>query len=454
MLKRNKQCVPPMETQQPFEISKKVIEDSKWTSANTWTFVSFAVGVMMQASFYSWAYLATGWYPITNAVLKYLLLIWPGVWFIVGIVFMGILADRIGRKKAFFITMAIYFVAAVGILLSFNYYMVLVFLAISQIAGGGETNVAIASIPEMFPTRVRARVLYLVYSFVSIGPAIFAGIDFLSISSQVTFQRELVAASAIPLLAILLVSRYKMPESIRWLEAKGKKSDAENVAKKYYNAQIAVTASNAGAVTPQKGKSIGLKLLVVSLLSIANVIGFGIFVFDLGPVYFPSLTSLIIFVSDLIEAVVTVGFAFVADRISRKWNVFSFYLGTLVMALLIAFTVSIWSTSVEVFWVILGVMNVFLALGYVAENTLKGEVWPTGRRSTYTGVARTIAYVLNVPATLYLYYLSLSGFAILNVALWTVGVVGALIWLLKGVETGKYTSVSVASGEAQLPPPS
>ncbi|MDG7045658.1 MAG: MFS transporter [Nitrososphaerota archaeon] len=437
-----------MEKSTSFEISKKAIEDSKWTRANTWTFISFAVGVMMQASFYSWAYLATGWYPITSPVLKYLLLIWPGIWFIVGIMFMGVLSDRIGRRLAFLITMGIYFIAAVGILLSFNYYLVLVFIAISQVAGGGETNVAIASIPEMFPTRVRGKVLYLVYAFVSIGPAIFAGIDFLSISSQVTFQRELVAASAIPLLAILLISRYKMPESIRWLEAKGRKKDAEKTAEKYYSAPtIASTSVNEQAAVPRRSNSIALKLLVVTLLSIANIIGFGIFVFDLGPIYFPSLTSLIIFVSDLVEAIVTIGFAFLVDRISRKWNIFSFYLGTLIMAVIITLTVSIWSTSVDIFWVILGVMNVFLALGYVAENTLKGEIWPTGRRATYTGIARTIAYVLNVPATLYLYYLSLTGFAILNVVLWAIGMVGATIWLLRGRETGKYTSVTIASNE-------
>lgn len=437
-----------MEKSTSFEISKKAIEDSKWTRANSWTFISFAVGVMMQASFYSWAYLATGWYPITSPVLKYLLLIWPGIWFIVGIMFMGVLSDRIGRKQAFFITMGIYFIAAVGILLSSNYYLVLVFLAISQVAGGGETNVAIASIPEMFPTRVRGKVLYLVYAFVSIGPAIFAGIDFLSISSQVTFQRELVAVSAIPLLAILLISRFKMPESIRWLEAKGRKKDAEKTAEKYYSASATVsTSANEPAAVPRRSNSIALKLLVVTLLSIANIIGFGIFVFDLGPIYFPSLTSLIIFVSDLVEAIVTIGFAFLVDRISRKWNIFSFYLGTLIMAVIITLTVSIWSTSVDIFWVILGVMNVFLALGYVAENTLKGEIWPTGRRATYTGIARTIAYVLNIPATLYLYYLSLTGFAILNVVLWTIGVVGATIWLLRGRETGKYTSVTIASNE-------
>ncbi|MDG6931323.1 MAG: MFS transporter [Nitrososphaerota archaeon] len=430
-----------------FDVTKNAVENSKWTRANTWTFISFAIGVMMQASFYSWAYLATGWYPITSPTLKYLLLIWPGIWFIVGIMFMGVISDRIGRKPAFFMTMAIYVIAAVGILLSFNYYLVLVFIAVSQVAGGGETNVAIASIPEMFPTRVRAKVLYLVYSFVSIGPAIFAGIDFLSISSQVTFQRELVAASAIPLLAILLISRFKMPESIRWLEAKGRKKDAENAAQKYYGKTVSASAAVTQQAPSRQRTSIALKLLVVTLLSIANIIGFGIFVFDMGPIYFPSLTSLIIFVSDLIEAIVTIGFAFIVDRVSRKWNVFVFYLGTLVMAIIIALTVSIWSTSANIFWVILGAMNVFLALGYVAENTLKGEIWPTGRRATYTGIARTIAYVLNVPATLYLYYLSLTGFAVLNVVLWTIGIVGATIWLLKGRETGKYTSVGVASEE-------
>ncbi|MDG6959051.1 MAG: MFS transporter [Nitrososphaerota archaeon] len=445
-----------------FDISHKVIEESKWTKANTWTFVSFAVGVMMQASFYSWAYLATGWYSIavTNTAFKYLLLVWPSVFFIVGIIFMGVLADRIGRKTAFFITMALYFLSAVGILLSFNYYLVLVFLALSQIAGGGETNTVIAAVPEMFPTRIRAKILYLIYSFVSIGPAIFAAIDFLSISSQVTFQRELVAASAVPLLVILLISRYKMPESIRWLEAKGRKSDAGSTALKYYgtnpsqarSSSVAEDAGNAGpsVVASLKSPSIPLRLVAVTCMTVANVIGFGLFVFSMGPVYFSSITSQIIFVSDTIEAIVTIAFAFYVDRISRRWNVFGFYLGTLVFALIITATVGEWSTSVNLFWAYVAVFNVFLALGFAALNTLKGEIWPTGRRALFTGSVRIVAYTLNVPATLALAYLDITGFAYLNVLLWTVGVIGALIWLRYGRETGHYTSVTVASQEENV----
>lgn len=448
-----------------FDISHEVIEESRWTRANTWTFVSFAIGVMMQASFYSWAYLATGWYTIavTNAAFTYLLLVWPGIFFIVGIVFMGVLADRIGRKTAFFVTMGLYFLSALGILLAFNYYLVLVFIALSQIAGGGETNTVIAAIPEMFPTRIRAKVLYLVYSFVSIGPAIFAAIDFLSISSQITFQRELVAASAMPLLVILLASRYKMPESIRWLEAKGRKRDAGATAQKYYgvgpsparSSSVATDAGNAGTpattsarlVAPLKSPSISLRLVAITCMTIANVIGFGLFVFSMGPIYFSSITSQIIFVSDAIEAVVTIAFAFYVDRISRRWNIFGFYIGTLVMAVVIAGTVSQWSTSVDLFWAYVGVFNVFLALGYAALNTLKGEIWPTGRRALYTGAVRIVAYTLNVPATLALAYLDITGFAYLNVLLWVVGVAGALIWLRYGRETGRYSSVTVASQE-------
>jgi len=432
-----------------FEITRKVVEESKWTRANTWTFISFALGAMMASSFYSLAYLATGWYQITSPILKYLLLIWPSIWWIVGIMFIGVLSDRIGRKSTFFLTISIYFVAAVGILLSFNYYMILAFLAIAQLAGGGESNISIVSIHEMFPTKVRGMVLYLVYSFVSIGPAIFAAIDFLSISSQVTFQRELVAASSIPLLVGLLISRFKMPESIRWLEAKGKKTDAINIAQKYFgmSAQPATATNVQPATAPIKGRSIGFKILVVSLLTIANLIGYSIFALDMGPVYFPSLTPMIIFISELVEGIVAIVFAFVVDRISRKWNIFLFTLGTWIMAVIIALTAGIWSTSVSIFLVILIIFNMFIGLSFVAEETLKGEIWPTGRRSTYTGIARTIAYVINVPATLYLFYLSLTGFAFFDIVIWGIGVVGATVWLLYGKETGKYTSIGVASEE-------
>ncbi|MDG6960324.1 MAG: hypothetical protein JRN47_06555, partial [Nitrososphaerota archaeon] len=72
------------------------------------------------------------------------------------------------------------------------------------------------------------------------------------------------------------------------------------------------------------------------------------------------------------------------------------------------------------------------------------------RRALFTGSVRIVAYTLNVPATLALAYLDITGFAYLNVLLWTVGVIGALIWLRYGRETGHYTSVTVASQEENV----
>ncbi|MDG7039195.1 MAG: MFS transporter, partial [Nitrososphaerota archaeon] len=82
------------------------------------------------------------------------------------------------------------------------------------------------------------------------------------------------------------------------------------------------------------------------------------------------------------------------------------------------------------------------------EDALKGEVWPTKHRGLYTAIPRVLS--IGVIDTIAIYYtagLSLSQYTLFNALIWTLGLVGAIVWWYRGNETGRGVSLTAASGE-------
>jgi MFS family permease len=166
----------------------------------------------------------------------------------------------------------------------------------------------------------------------------------------------------------------------------------------------------------------------------------------LGPSYFPKLTAGILLVATG-TGFFSGFFGFWADRLSRKGLLLTGYLGTFIMTGVIFLTVGAWSKNTALFWILLILLNIFVNIGYLTEDALKGEVWPTQSRATYTAVVRFVSIGLYI-ATIYITQsFSLTGFAFFSVVVWAIGVAGALVWYVAGVETGKGVSLEVASGQ-------
>lgn len=348
--------------------------------------MSFALGYTLEAYIFTLAPVATGWIK-EPAVLRSLLLSWAPLWLIIGIAIAGPLGDWQGRRTTFYITMACYGVGAIGLFFSSTYTLVLIFLAILLAAADGE--MIMVAVHETMPTKHRSKIAMLGINFINLGGVIIAIVDLTSASSSVTFQRGMVAATLLFVLSLLLFARVRTPESPRWLMRKGRVDQARAELLRFYGAeeiaarraaieraqakarQEAQAQTAQAAVRRRRYPPLWLRLVAVIFVAFADTTGFELLTYTLGPVHFPNLTAYIILATTL------TGFcsgvvALWADRFSRRWFLLVGYLGSLVFTAIAWATESTWISALALFWVLLVVLNVFVNLAYITEDTLKG----------------------------------------------------------------------------------
>ncbi|MEM3671058.1 MAG: MFS transporter [Thermoprotei archaeon] len=436
----------------------KTIEEGTWTRAHTWSFISFSVGMLLEAYIFGLASVAEAWYSVPKS-LGTLLLVWAPLWLIIGIIVAGPISDRIGRKTTFYYTMALYGIGAVGVAFANSYALVLPFLAMLLFSAGGEMNTIMVATHEIMPRKNRSKAMFYEINFINFGGLLLGAVAFASAYSSIGFQKYMIGLTALLVLAVLVYSRLKMPESVRWLEFKGKKEEAETEAKKYFGAvdppaTTATTATTAAAPTtgsaPLKMLSIPVRLLIVIAVAGANTIGYGLMTYSLGYYYYGSnafVIDIIILVTNISEFGTGLVLGAFADRVSRKLLLLVSFIGAAVVTYGIYFTVGSWYSNLAIFLALLVVLNVFIGISYLTEDTLKGEIWPTERRGTLTALARFVSIGLYIPALIYGSTAPIDQYMLFNALIWTVGLAAAAVWYVKGHETGKGVSISVASGE-------
>jgi MFS family permease len=149
-----------------------------------------------------------------------------------GALYFGRLADRIGRKRLFMLTLAIFLTGSILTAFSMNFVWFLVCRAITGAGVGGEYSAIHSAVDELIPARVRGAVDLI------IGGSFWIGTILGSLASLVLLDESLFAAdvgwriafglSAVMAVGILLVRR-NVPESPRWLFLHGHDEEAERV---------------------------------------------------------------------------------------------------------------------------------------------------------------------------------------------------------------------------------
>lgn len=143
-----------------------------------------------------------------------------------GAVVSGTIADRIGRKKVFAITVLLYSIASAFCALSWNYQSLLVFRFLVGFGLGGELPVAATLVSEYAPSRVRGRFIVLLESFWGLGWIAAACIAYFFI--PLYGWRMAFLIGALPALYVCLI-RMHMPESVRYLLAHGRVGEARQI---------------------------------------------------------------------------------------------------------------------------------------------------------------------------------------------------------------------------------
>lgn len=146
-----------------------------------------------------------------------------------GAVFAGGLADKIGRKGVFALTLFTYSVATACCAFAPNLTWLLVFRFIVGLGLGGQLPVAVSLMSEYAPPEVRGRFIVLLESFWGLGWLAAAFIAYFFIPSfgwQIAFL-----IGGLPAFYALYIWK-KLPESIPYLVNKGKLDEAHKIVSK------------------------------------------------------------------------------------------------------------------------------------------------------------------------------------------------------------------------------
>ncbi|GAC1398919.1 MAG: MFS transporter [Ktedonobacteraceae bacterium] len=151
---------------------------------------------------------------------------------VVGALVFGRMTDKMGRKKLFMITLALYLLATIATAFSFNFYWFAVCRFLTGMGIGGEYAAINSAIDELIPARARG------WTDLAINSTWWLGTAFGAIATAFLLNPKLLpidlgwrlafGMGAILGLAVLLVRRY-VPESPRWLMMHGKFDEADGV---------------------------------------------------------------------------------------------------------------------------------------------------------------------------------------------------------------------------------
>lgn len=151
---------------------------------------------------------------------------------VLGALFFGWLTDRLGRKKLFFATLAVYLVATAATAFSWNLWSFLLFRFITGAGIGGEYAAINSTIQELIPARVRGWTDLVINGSFWFGAAMGAAgsvvlLDPAVLPVDMGWRAAFGIGAALSL--VILFMRMWLPESPRWLVTHGRGAEAEAI---------------------------------------------------------------------------------------------------------------------------------------------------------------------------------------------------------------------------------
>lgn len=140
----------------------------------------------------------------------------------------GLLADRLGRRQVFALTLLVYGVATGASALVSGLAALLVLRFVVGLGLGAELPVASTYVSEFAPARIRGRLIVLLEAFWAVGWTAAAVIGYFVIPASADGWRWAFAIGAVPALYALIV-RWGLPESPRWLASRGRIAEADRI---------------------------------------------------------------------------------------------------------------------------------------------------------------------------------------------------------------------------------
>src|SRR5213596_216810 len=151
---------------------------------------------------------------------------------VLGAVFFGWLTDRLGRKRLFFITLAVYLVATAATAFSWSLASFTLFRFLTGAGIGGEYTAINSAIQELVPARYRGWTDLVINGSFWVGAAVGAAasivlLDPAVLAPDVGWRLAFLIGALLGLVIFLM--RLWLPESPRWLMTHGRVEDAKAV---------------------------------------------------------------------------------------------------------------------------------------------------------------------------------------------------------------------------------
>ncbi|MFN3659434.1 MAG: MFS transporter [Pseudolabrys sp.] len=151
---------------------------------------------------------------------------------VLGALFFGWLTDRLGRKKLFFITLAVYLVATAATAFTWNLATFALCRFVTGAGIGGEYAAINSTIQELIPARVRGWTDLVINGSFWLGAALGAAgslvlLDPAVIDPEYGWRLAFLIGALLAL--VIFFMRFWLPESPRWLMTHGRAEEAERI---------------------------------------------------------------------------------------------------------------------------------------------------------------------------------------------------------------------------------
>ncbi len=397
-----------------------------------------------------------GVFHLTDNEAAWVVSIWL-IGIMVGAFGFGYLTDRFGRKRLFIITLLLYSTCTILTAFSPNYVFLLLFRFLTAIGVGAEYSAINSAISEFVPARNRGRINALVMNFWPVGAMLAALVNLFFINLFVASIGWRIGFAVGAIAAIFVVwMRRSLPESPRWLLAKGRTAEAEEVMH-----EIEVRAGQPGgeevqpigidgaAPQPFFSQIVELitrhpwRLLLGCILDLSEAFGYyGMFTFltlaVLPAVNIPTLqVPWFYFLGNVGALAGGLAMVLVIDRLGRKITVPAFYTLAAFSALLLAPATFTHSGLLVLLAFMLA--NFFATGAWTSAYPTFSEIFPTHLRSTGIGLSVAVGRIGAIASGPLLIWIAqgpggITGALTAMGILWLVGAVAMIPWYFRGVE--------------------
>lgn len=319
-----------------------------------------------------------------------------------GATFGGLLADKFGRRYVFALTLLVYGLATGASALVGSLLALMILRFFVGLGLGAELPVASTLIAEFSPRAVRGRMVVLLEAFWAVGWILAAVIGTFVVAGSDNGWRWALALGCIPALYSLVV-RIGMPESVRFLESRGRHEEAEEVVRSFEQSPkfISVSAGQAPTAPSVKADSIwdsAVRSRTIALWVIwfcVNFAYYGAFIWIPSLLHSQGYTLVKSFSFTLIITLAQLpGYAaaaFLIERWGRRRTLAVFLIGSAVSAGLFGLSAAPWQVIAA------GCLLSFFNLGaWGALYAIGPELYPTAIRGAGTGAAAGFGRIASI----------------------------------------------------------